>query len=86
MIKIKRAAIKYHVKGRIFTGKNHAEVTEKVFKATGCFPYPEKDKFGFTDTKSRFLNPYEAANVAFNAGQIKKRVMELTSDMIKLEG
>jgi hypothetical protein len=85
MKKIKSAAIKLK-SGKIYTGKNHAEIMRKAHRIDEVLLSPERDKFGFVDTGNSFLTRYEAAIVAYKAGQIKVQQFELFSNMLKLEG
>lgn len=64
---IQTAAIK--VGGKIFTGKNHEVIAVRVYDIT----HDASGEKGYVDSNGNFLNMEQAANAAFNAGQIKKR-------------
>ena len=69
------AAIKYN--GLICVGKNHADILFNIIKNTN---YAGTDSVeGFLDDSGSFLARREAADHAFECGQIKEKKLELFS-------
>jgi hypothetical protein len=77
MVKIKCAAWRLD-RGKIpdtFPGKNHGEAYQEM--QTELSKYL---KAGFLTTKGEFIDRKEAAKIAFEAGQIKKKISALISE------
>jgi hypothetical protein len=76
---IVKAAIKYH--GKVYTGVRHALIRDEILKEVGEF-YLTLDMQGFVTDTGRFVDRTEAANIAFNAGQIGPGINSLDSYQI----
>jgi hypothetical protein len=69
-MRIKSAAIRYG--GRIFPGKNHAEIGLKMINLGICKPpYPSGDDQGFVTECGKYVRREPALMIAINAGQVK---------------
>lgn len=77
IMKIKCAAIK-DVSGKVFTGKNHA-VCYQLMKDSGI-ECGRNCVQGFVTECGKFVDRYEAAEIAFKAGQTKKLESPLFSE------
>jgi len=77
--KIKYAAIKFEDK--IYTGFHHRNIMDEVWLD---WPGQEvtQEMQGFVTNTGRFVNRTEAANIAFNAGQIRGGINSLDSYQI----
>ena len=83
---IKSSAIKYWPKDsthiHILGGKRHADILEFMFKHKIRY-VKHSMKQGFFTTENRFVDRYEAAEIAYNAGQIDDpNIKELFSEDI----
>jgi hypothetical protein len=79
---ITSAAIKYN--NLVCIGKNHADILFNLIRTVEPIFHQDKAVEGFIDDKANFLTRREAADHAFEAGQIKERKYELFS--FDLEG
>lgn len=78
-MRIKCAAIKTK-EGRIFEGKNHA-ICFQVMKQDGVPRLQTQNcKPGFVTDEGNFVDRYEAAEIAFKAGQTSKLESPLFSE------
>jgi len=73
--KIEFAALKY--KERVFTGKRHALIAEKIYEDFKIML--DETEQGFVTNNGRFVNRSEAAKIAFKAGQIGPGIYSLDS-------
>lgn len=77
------AAIKHLPTNNVITGQRHCNCYEKLWK---MFPElnisVEKKSIvqGFVTNDNEFVDRYEAAKIAFEAGQIKSEVKKLISE------
>lgn len=69
------------IKGFVIGGFSHDEIRKAIL----CMIMRERaiQHDGFLTTHNRFVSRKTAANIAYNAGQIKKQIAELISDDIR---
>lgn len=81
---IKEAAIKYQ--GKIFTGKDHLEISLNLIK-NGIFdsPYNKDSIEGFMTIDKQFVGRREAFDIAIRNGQINSNLEYKYSDLLFCE-
>ena len=77
-MKIKCAAIRSKADGRIFEGRSHAVCFQAMVDA-GVIKRQENEQGFVTDT-GKFVDRYEAAEIAYKASQTKKLESPLFSE------
>ncbi len=83
--KIWLAAIKAN-DGKVFTGKNHSDCILTAIKINCLAEHFSQDKQGFVTTANRYVNRKEAAQIAYEAGQIKSpQDILISEDLAELE-
>jgi uncharacterized protein with ACT and thioredoxin-like domain len=65
--------------GEIFVGETHYIAMTLARQQTGI-KFITLEMQGFITTKGRFVSRVQAADIAFNAGQIKEKVSSLRSE------
>ena len=70
--------------GLIFTGKNHSDVILTSIKVNHIEEHFSQDKQGFVTSEFRYVNRKEAAQIAYNSGQIKEKAEVLISEDLTL--
>lgn len=81
-MKIKTAAIR--IKGDIYTGTSHEELIKKIAEKKNILNYLTLE-FGFVTDTDEFIGRSEAAEIAYKAGQTRKKLDNLTSEDIIIE-
>lgn len=72
--------------GRIWTGKRHHLIMRQMAAELGPEIAPIDDPQGFVTEDGRFVDREEAARLAFQSGQMTRRVRTLFSeDLFKLD-
>jgi|SRR3989344_6944325 len=67
--RIVSAALEY--KGQVFNGQTHLSALEELQKVYPGVPEAEHVRFGFVTSTGRFVDEYEAKEVAKKASQIR---------------
>jgi len=70
-----------NVNGAIFTGSRHYKIINDLAKSNPDL-YITQEMQGFVDDYGNFLSRYEAAELAFKCGQIKRYKTRLLSEDI----
>lgn len=85
--KIEYSAVKIEGEDAIMIGSSHADIILKYIKYCKETNKLFNDVYiteGFLTTKGRFLNREDAADIAFNAGQISYKASRLNSFMLNI--
>ena len=79
-MKIIAAAI--NERGKIWTGRRHHEIIRAIVEARGRAEGPVYGEQGFLVDDGRFVGREEAAQIAFDAGQIPALICRLFSENV----
>lgn len=80
-LRITDAAVMW--KGKIYIGKRHSEIMHQIWdeeQTTNCKITQEMQ--GFVTNEGKFVNRWQAGNIAFQSGQTKHHYESLLSEYV----